>query len=144
MGQTNPSSLANLKAGDMTGFDRDEKGRITTSRAEIGRQNALSILCDPEYQASLRTRMIAGEGGAIEVWLWRIGHGDPPKQRDDDVDEQARFAKRREAMQKFMREHPIEAAVLARAVAKGELPPAEVMELVPCELAPGNGTPTGS
>ena len=144
------ASVANLKAGDLSGFERDAKGRITTSRSEMGRKHALDILSDPKYQKSLKERMIAGEGGAIEVWIWRIGYGDPPRAKEDDGEDRARFDRRREAMQKFMREHPREAAILAQFVAKGEEPPAEIKallaggtpppeELVPCELVPDEG-----
>lgn len=142
-GDVPETSVANLKAGDLSGFERDGKGRITTARSEMGRAHALDILCDPAYRERLKLRMIAGEGGAIEVWLWRIGYGDPPKARDDDSDDRARFDRRREAMQKFMREHPREAAMLAQLVARGEEPPKEILELVagqaqeelvPCEL----------
>lgn len=129
MAETRAASLANLKAGDMTGLARDEKGKITTTRSEMGRQHALDILLDPGYQNQLKQRMIAGEGGAIEVWLWRIGYGDPPKQREDDGEERARFERRREAMQIFMRDHPEEAALFAKLIAKGLKPPAELVAL---------------
>lgn len=111
-------ALANLKAGDMTGVERDGKGRFESSRAERGRQHALEILEDPTYKESLKKRMIAGEAGPIEVWVWRIGYGDPPRAREDDSDDQERFDRLRKRLRAFMKESPEEARTLAGIIAK--------------------------
>lgn len=130
------ASLANLKAGDLTGFEKDERGRITTSRSEIGRQHALDILSDPMYRAGLKARMVAGEGGAIEVWLWRIGYGDPPKPREDSGDDEARWIRARERLRAFMKENTEDARAMAELVARG-------MPLLPPGPPDADPTPVG-
>lgn len=119
----NATSLANLKAGDMTGLDRDAKGRIETSRAEMGRTRALAILENPTYQASLLARMIAGTAGPVEVWIHRIGYGDPPRPKDDTSDDEARFDRLRAKLRAFMKENPQEARTLGNMMARQSLPP---------------------
>ena len=112
-------NIANLKAGDLAGFGRDHKGRIETSRAEMGRTHALEILNNEDYRNNLKARMVAGEGGAIEVWLWRIGYGDPAKPKEDGSEDEARFLRIREKLRSFMMENPDEARVMAALLARG-------------------------
>lgn len=112
--EPNDVSLANLRPGG----EKDEKGRFTTSRAEMGREHALSILNDPGYRDQLAARMKAGEGGAIEVWIWRIGYGDPPKAKEDSGEDEARFARMRDRLRTFMRENPEEARLAAAMLAQ--------------------------
>jgi hypothetical protein len=107
-------SIANLRPGG----EKDVNGRFTTSRSEMGREHALAILNDPDYREMLAKRMKAGEGGAIEVWIWRIGYGDPPKAREDSGEDEARFLRMRERLRAFMRENPEEARVAAAMLAQ--------------------------
>ncbi len=118
MGDSRSASIANLKAGDTSLVDRDSKGKFNTSRAEMGREHALEILNDPDYRKNLATRMKAGEGGAIEVWIWRIGYGDPPRPKEDLGEDEARFVRMRERLRAFMKENPEEARVMASMLAR--------------------------
>lgn len=112
--EPNEVAIANLRPGG----EKDEKGRFTTSRAELGRARALEILEDPDYRRVLKARMIAGEGGAIEVWIHRIGYGDPPKAKEDGGEDEARFIRMRDKLRAFMRESPEEARVMAAMLAR--------------------------
>jgi len=112
------ASLANLQPGG----EKDEKGRFTSSRAEMGREHALSILNSPKYRDQLARRMEAGEGGAIEVWIWRIGYGDPPKAKEDSGEDEARFVRMRNRLRAFMQENPEEARVMAAMLARQPRP----------------------
>jgi hypothetical protein len=85
----------------------------------MGREHALSILTSPKYMAQLQARMEAGEGGAIEVWLWRIGYGDPPKAKEDSGDDEARWVRTRERLRAFMKENPEDARLMAAMLARG-------------------------
>jgi hypothetical protein len=115
-----PSTLANLAAGDLAaaGVQQDAKGKFTTSRSEMGREHALSILNSPKYREQLQKRMEMGEGGAIEVWIWRIGYGDPPRPKEDLGEDEARFVRMRERLRAFMKESPEEARVMAGMLAR--------------------------
>jgi len=100
------------------GGEKDDKGRFTTSRAEMGREHALEILSSQKYRDQLQERMEAGEGGAIEVWIWRIGYGDPPKAKEDSGEDEQRFIRMRERLRAFMKESPEEARVMAAMLAQ--------------------------
>jgi len=132
--EPNPVSLANLRPGG----EKDEKGRFTTSRAEMGREHALSILNNPKYREQLARRMEAGEGGAIEVWIWRIGYGDPPKAREDSGEDEARFVRMRDKLRAFMKENPEEARVMASMLARQprSLPEPEPVPVPDADPAP--------
>ena len=43
------------------------------------REMAQKLVTDPEYVASLRTRLIAGKLGALESLLWHYAFGPPPE-----------------------------------------------------------------
>jgi hypothetical protein len=85
----------------------------------MGRTHALEILNNEDYRNNLKARMVAGEGGAIEVWLWRIGYGDPAKPKEDGSEDEARFLRIREKLRSFMMENPDEARVMAALLARG-------------------------
>lgn len=95
---------------------RDAKGKFDTPRAQMGREHALSILNDPTYRENLLKRMVAGEGGAIEVWIWRIGYGEPQKDDTDNEMERARFEAIRAGVKEFLKTHPQQAHVIDAAV----------------------------
>lgn len=132
------TSVAQLNAGDTTGLERDERGKITTPRSEIGRQHALSILENPDYRKALEARMIAGTAGPVEVWIWRIGYGDPPRQREDDGGDAERFKRLQEAVRELLRDNPEASRAIAKRVAQGVL---DVKALpLPVEVAPETTT----
>ncbi len=111
----NPDFIA--KVGDaslLPGKDvpRGVAGRFDTPRAQMGREHALDILNDPDYRANLKTRMVAGEGGAIEVWIWRIGYGDPQKDEAEAERQKAHFEAVRAEVREFLRSHPHAANVI--------------------------------
>lgn len=91
---------------------RNQHGRFDTPRAQMGRAHALSILNDPDYQRNLLERMIAGEAGAIEVWIWRLGYGEPRKDETEDELARERFAAMRAEVREFLRSHPEQARVI--------------------------------
>ncbi len=111
----NPEFLA--KVGDtsqLPGKDvpRRADGRFETSRAQMGREHALDILNDPDYRTNLKARMKAGEGGAIEVWIWRIGYGEPQKDEADAERQKAQFEAVRAEVREFLRRNPHAANVI--------------------------------
>ncbi|HEY6547631.1 MAG TPA: hypothetical protein VI589_06985 [Vicinamibacteria bacterium] len=116
--------IVGLRAGEMNGVARDGAGKFHSSRAEMGREAALEILTSPVYRENLKKRMELGEGGAIEVWLWRIGYGDPPKPKEDSGEDEARWARTRDQLRAFMKENPEAARLMAEMIAKqpGKLP----------------------
>lgn len=91
-------------------------GRFETPRSKMGRDHALDILNDPEYRTNLKKRLIAGEGGAIEVWVWRIGYGEPQKDESEAEAIRLRFEAAREEVREFLKSHPQQAHVLDAAV----------------------------
>lgn len=103
-----PGPVENLP----TKRQRGAGGRFDTPRAQMGRTHALDILCDPKYRRNLKKRMIAGEGGAIEVWMWRIGYGDPQKDETENELQKAKFDAMRAALHKYLTEHPEQANIL--------------------------------
>ena len=48
-----------------------------------GREVAALLLDDPEYQRSLRKRLIRGEAPRIELHLWEVAYGKPGIEPDD-------------------------------------------------------------
>jgi hypothetical protein len=112
-------NTSGLKAGNMDGVEKDAQGKFTSTRSERGRKHALEILEDPKYREKLMERMRLGDAGPIEVWIWRIGYGDPPRARDDDDGDAERFERMRVRLREFMKRHPDEARELRRAIAKG-------------------------
>ena len=47
------------------------------------REAARRLLDDPEYQRSLRKRLIRGAAPRIEQYLWQVGYGRPGIEPDD-------------------------------------------------------------
>lgn len=91
---------------------RDAAGRFDTPRAQAGRTHALDILNDPVYRENLKKRMQMGEGGAIEVWIWRIGYGDPQKDETESELQRAKFESMRQAVRDYLASHPEQANVI--------------------------------
>jgi len=91
------------------------RGRFDTPRAEMGRTAALDILNDPDYRANLKKRMIAGEGGAIEVWIWRIGYGEPQKDDGEAEVQRQRFEAARAEVREYLKRNPQGAHILDAA-----------------------------
>ncbi len=113
----NPEFLAKVGVGDasrLPGKDvpRRTDGRFDTPRAQMGREHALSILNDPDYQTNLKARMVAGEGGAIEVWIWRIGYGEPQKDEAESERQKARFDSIRAEVREFLKRNPHQANII--------------------------------
>lgn len=108
------------------GVTRAPSGQLTTSKSERGRALAVELLEDPEYRKSLRERLIAGVAGPIEIHLWRMGYGEPPKDDSGKAAEEERFRAMREQLQRYLKENAAEArklnAVVTRAPRVLELP----------------------
>lgn len=116
---SNPEFLAKIGATEQLPgklVPRQANGRFDTPRAQMGREHALDILNDPKYRENLKKRMVMGEGGAIEVWIWRIGYGEPQKDDTDNEMEKARFEAIRIGVKEFLRSHPQQANVIDAAV----------------------------
>lgn len=110
---SNPEFLA--KAGDASHLParkRGKAGRFDTPRAQMGREHALDILTDPLYRENLKKRMVMGEGGAIEVWLWRIGYGEPQKDETENELQRAKFEAMRAAVRDYLQAHPDQANII--------------------------------
>ena len=73
--QTNPRSLANLKR--VPGPGRP-KGSHDGLRAKLLRY-CERLVHDPDYQAALRARVLAGTAGPMEHRLWAYLLGNPPE-----------------------------------------------------------------
>jgi hypothetical protein len=101
---------------------RTSVGRFASSRLRKGETIARKILNDREYRENLLARMRAGVAGPVEVHLWRLGFGDPPKNENEREDETRRFARIREELLAFLREAPEEARALSVAVTRRPLP----------------------
>lgn len=107
------------------GLERDARGRFGSSRAEQGRKRALEILESEDYIKSLNKRVAAGElAPVLEVWIWRIAYGDPPKPKEDTGEDEARFDRLRAKLKAFMKENPDEARTLGGMMARASLPAA--------------------
>ncbi len=111
----NPEFLAQVgNTAQLPGKEvtRRPDGRFETPRSEMGRAHALDILNDEQYRAKLKERMVAGEGGAIEVWIWRIGYGDPQKDEAESERQKAQFEAVRAEVREFLRRNPHAANVI--------------------------------
>jgi hypothetical protein len=53
--------------------------RVTREAAEVARR----LLGDPEYQRSLRKRLIRGEAPRVELHLWELAYGKPRMELDE-------------------------------------------------------------
>lgn len=127
---------------------RDKEGRLHTSKSERGRALAVELLEDPEYRDSLRKRLIAGVAGPIEIHLWRMGYGEPPKDDSSKAAEEERFRAMREQLQRYLKENAAEArklnAVVTRAPRVLELPRPRLEpepEPIDVEAVGGDGRP---
>lgn len=103
-------------AGKVLHLPQNEKGQFDTPRSKMGREHALSILNDDQYRENLLKRMRAGEAGAVEVWVWRIGYGEPQKDDTDEAAMRARMAAVRETVLGLLRDHPEKAHALSAVV----------------------------
>jgi hypothetical protein len=61
-------------------------GRANNVTLQI-RAMCRALLNDPEYQASLKKRLIDGKLGAMEVELWNRAYGPPPRNPLDPLGE---------------------------------------------------------
>lgn len=134
---TSKQALAQVGKLESPLTERNPKGQFDTSRAQMGRAHALDILNDPQYRENLKKRMVAGEGGAIEVWIWRIGYGEPQKDEGEAEAQRARFEAARAEVRAFLLKNPAQAHVLDAAVqgATRLLPRPQLVRVVPDEPA---------
>ena len=52
------------------------KGKPNKATAGI-RELARGFVDDPAYRDALRERLLAGEAGSMELWLWQHAYGKP-------------------------------------------------------------------
>jgi|GEM_PF-1753937 len=115
-----PTLKGNLTKGrHHPGSDSAPDGRIVTKKREYARplrERARELLEDPEYIEALRDRLIAGEAGALESWLYRYGYGEPKPDKADEEQERQRFEDIREEVKAIIAGK--EGKVLAMAVGR--------------------------
>ena len=101
------------------GSDDCPDGKIVTKKREYNRplrERARQLLENPEYVEALQDRLVAGEAGAIEAWLYRYGYGDPKPDKADEEDQRQRFEDIREEVKAIIAGK--EGKVLAMAVGR--------------------------
>jgi hypothetical protein len=68
--------------------------------SESVRDRCRGLLEDPDYVKALKLRLLIGEAGAVEVWLYRYAYGDPKPDKADQEEEREHFERiRAEVMQ---------------------------------------------
>lgn len=98
------------------------------------RELARKLIEDETYQTNLQKRLNEGTAGAIEIWLWRWGYGDPKKGEDREAEEdRRRFTEMRSSVLVLIREHPeiagqLEDKLLALTQSQPIAIPAHVVE----------------
>jgi len=110
----------NLKK-NRPGGDDNPDGKIVTKTREYNRPikaRARELLEDASYIEALRDRLIAGEAGAIEAWLYRYGYGDPKPDRADEEAERQRFEDIRKEVKEIIAEGKKDGKVLDIAVGR--------------------------
>ncbi len=80
------------------------------------RERARALLEDPKYLENLQKRLIAGEAGALEIWLYRYGYGDPKADKADEEERKEEFERIRAEVQEVIRAGGKEAKVLDIAI----------------------------
>lgn len=115
---------------------RKASGKFTSSRSEKGERIAVKLVNDPEYRAALAVRLKQGVAGPIEVHLWRLAYGDPPKNDSIRDDEMKRFEDMRAQLFAFLQNSPLEARALSVAVSRRPHPIALPAGTVTVPVAP--------
>jgi hypothetical protein len=117
---SNPRRRANLKKS-VPGGDDNPDGKIVTKKRQYSRplrERAREMLEDPDYCEALAARLLIGEAGAVEVWLYRYGYGEPKADKRDEQEERERFEAIRKEVQDIIEKGKAEGKVLDIAVAR--------------------------
>lgn len=94
-----------------------EKQDVTTLVAKTKaaapiRERARALLENPAYLKNLQKRLIAGEAGALEIWLYRYGYGEPKADRGEEEEQKQEFERIRAEVQKVIKEGGKEGKIL--------------------------------
>ncbi len=89
----NKKSMANLSANMFhPGADVSPRNPAALVKAALPlKERARALLENPEYLESLQQRLIDGEAGALEVWLYRYGYGDPKLDKAEEEEQKEEF-----------------------------------------------------
>jgi hypothetical protein len=112
---------------------RKASGKFTSSRSEKGEKIAKRLVNDPDYRVALALRLKQGVAGPIEVHLWRLAYGEPPKNDSIRDEEMKRFQDMREHLFTFLQDSPLEARALSVAVSRRPHPLALPASVVPAQ-----------
>ena len=101
------------------------------------KERARALLEDKEYLTSLQLRLNAGEAGALEVWLYRFGYGDPKIDKSREEDELERFEEMRSLLRQVLAD-PKKAKALEIAVSRRKTLRRPKLAALPLPLEPRN------
>ena len=76
------------------------------------KERARALLESPDYLEALQQRLVDGEAGAIEVWLYRYGYGDPKVDKAEDEEQKEEFERIRAEVVQAIKEGKLETKVL--------------------------------
>jgi len=103
------------------GADDNPDGKIVTKKRQYSRplrERAREMLEDPDYLEALQARLLVNEAGAVEVWLYRYGYGEPKADKRDEEAERESFEKIRREVQEIIKKGKQEGKVLDLAVGR--------------------------